>query len=175
MGWKSTISCFALASVCLPAASQVHRCKDSVGKTLYSDAPCGTGQSGAMIERQKSAKEIMEERQLATEANDRKYRERALDPQMQMQQAAVQPLAPEPQKQDKSSSYECRQAQRDHETVSLSRTGTDEERRNRINAATQKSNAACDLQTEMIQPPAERRARAAKRITNCNVGFCDNK
>ena len=172
MGWKSIATCLVLASACMPAASQVHRCKDTSGKTIYSDTPCGNGQLGAMIERQKSAREILDERNLAAEANERKFRERALDQQMQSQQAAVQAVAPAQKKQDKSSSYECRQAQREHETVSSIRTGTDEERRNRINAATQKSNAACDLQTEMIQPPAEKRTLPARLITNCNAGFC---
>ncbi len=157
MGWKSIVACFALASVCLPAVSQVHRCKDGLGKTIYSDAPCGNGHSGVMIERQKSIRETMDERNLAAEANERKYRDRFLDQQLQLQQTAVQAADPEPKKQDRSSSYECRQAQREHETVSSIRTGTEEERRNRINAATQKSNVACGLQTEMIQPPAEKR------------------
>ena len=181
MGWTSTVTFFAIVAVCVPAVAQVHRCKDVAGKTIYSDTPCATGQAGMMIERQKSRVEILEERLQAAESNERKYRERALEQQMQSQQSASQAAARQPEQKDKSLSYECRQAQREHETVSSIRTGTDEERRNRINSATQKTNASCGLQTEMLQPPAKIIVPAhvdprPAIFTNCNAGFCyDNK
>ncbi len=142
-----------IISACLPAHAQVHRCKDASGRTIYSDAPCTSAQSGTMIERQKTQQEIAEERSQAAEANAQKNRQNAADLQLQIQQSAARP-APAPMATvDKSSSYECRLAQREHETVSNIRSGSQEERRNRINSATQKSNAACGLKTEMIQPP----------------------
>lgn len=173
MRWTVVIACLAFVVVCTPVAAQVHRCKDAAGKTTYSDAPCGAGQSGVMIEREKNRQEIMEERMQAAEANERRYRQRAADQQMQSQQSTAAPVDRQPAPQDKSSSYECRQAQREHETVSSIRTGTDEERRNRINSSTQKVNAVCGLQTEMIQPPPKIIvAPRPANITNCNSGFC---
>ena len=50
---------FALAS---PSYAQVNRCKDASGKTIYSDKPCDTGQTGRQIERQRTQAEIYQER-----------------------------------------------------------------------------------------------------------------
>lgn len=181
MGWTSTVACFAIAAVCLPAVAQVHRCKNAAGKTIYSDTPCASGQSGVMIERQKSNFEIMDERMQAAEANERKYRQRAAEQQTQLQQSAPPPAVRQPDQQSKASSRECQQAQREQETVSSIITGTAEYRRNRFNSATQKTNAACGTQTEMIQPPVQIVAPAQKapgptNFTNCNAGFCyDNQ
>ena len=40
---------FALTS---PAHGQVFRCKDATGKLSFSDRPCDSGQSGALVQRQ---------------------------------------------------------------------------------------------------------------------------
>ncbi|MCX7505790.1 DUF4124 domain-containing protein [Delftia tsuruhatensis] len=35
----------------LPAAAQVYQCKDVSGKLIFSDSPCSSDQSGALIQR----------------------------------------------------------------------------------------------------------------------------
>ncbi|WP_331428952.1 DUF4124 domain-containing protein [Delftia sp. ZNC0008] len=37
----------------LPAAAQVYQCKDVSGKLIFSDSPCSSDQSGALIQRKK--------------------------------------------------------------------------------------------------------------------------
>ena len=177
MRWKIITACLAISCIAVPAAAQVHRCKDAVGKTIYSDTPCMAGQSGALLERQKSREEILEERLQAAEANERKYRQQAAERESQSRIAADTPPAPQSVQQDKSSSYECRKAQQDHETISSIRTGTAEERRNRINSSTIKVNTTCGTRTEMIQPPPRFTVPARNAfITHCDQGFChDNQ
>ena len=46
----------------LPAAAQVYQCKDVSGKLIFSDSPCSSDQSGALIQRKKSDDEIYRER-----------------------------------------------------------------------------------------------------------------
>ena len=79
MRWKIIVACLAISCIAVPAAAQVHRCKDAAGKTMYSDAPCRADQSGALLERQKSREEILQERLQAAEANERKYRQQAAE------------------------------------------------------------------------------------------------
>lgn len=66
MKWIIPIA--AAAFLAASANAQVHRCKDASGKTIYSDAPCGAGQTGQMIERQRTEDEIAQEREQAYEA-----------------------------------------------------------------------------------------------------------
>ena len=174
MHWKIIMACLAISCIAAPAAAQVHRCKDAAGKTIYSDAPCMAGQSGALLERQKSREEILEERLQAAEANERKSRQQAAERESESRITANTSPAPQSVQQDKSSSYECRKAQQDHETVSSIRTGTAEERRNRINSSTIKVNTTCGIQTEMIQPPPRftgpngQTCHRAGAVWNCN-------
>ena len=177
MRWKIIVACLVMVCAAAPGAAQVHRCTDAAGKTLYSDAPCIAGQSGALVEGRKSREEILEERLQAAQANERKYRQQAAERAQQQSTPAVPPVTAPIVAPDKSASYECRQAQRDYETVSSIRGGTDEERRNRINASAVKLNVECDLKTEMIQPPAifVAPARSHRRVpgnVHCEQGFC---
>lgn len=173
------VTFLAIAAACTLSLAQVNRCKDPSGKTTYSDRPCDMGQTGAMIEHRKSNQEIDQERMQASEANEREYRQRLAEQHLQMRERAGAPASQAPVQQDRSSSYECKQAQRDHETIASIRTGTPEEHRNRINASTVKVNAACNLQTEMIQPPPRIVApsyQGPAMFTRCDAGFCyDNQ
>jgi hypothetical protein len=74
--------------------------------------------------------------------------------------------------QGQSPSYECRKAVQNHETTSSSRTGTAEERRNRINASTVNVNAVCGMQTELMQAPARQDNARPVTFTHCDPGFC---
>ena len=177
MHWKIITACLVISCIAVPAAAQVHRCKDSAGKTIYSDAPCLAGQSGVLVEPKKAREEILQERLQAAEANERKYRQQAAERESQQRIIADTPPAPQSVQQDKSASYACRQAQRDHETISSIRTGDDDALRNRINASIIKVNAACGLQTELIQSPPrfivpERNVKRAATFTRCDQALC---
>lgn len=164
----------AMVALSLPAAAQVYRCQDAAGKTLYADAPCARGQQGQLIEPLRSPQEIQQERLQAAEAIERQRRQRDQErPVVPAPPAPMPPMAPP----DKSSSDECRQALDEQATVSSIRSGTAEERRNRINAATQTVNAACGLHIEMIQPPptvivAPRAIPGRARPSECLIGSC---
>ena len=162
-----------------PATSaQVHKCKDAAGKTIYTDAPCTAGQSGGMIERQRTQSEIYQERIQAAEANERKYRSQAAtrDAQMleQQQRQALAPAGGQVVVQDKASSRECKEAQKELEFVSSIRTIPQDEKRMRTNAAIARVNASCGSNTQLMQEPPKviMRPRPAINITNCNSGFC---
>ncbi|MBH2043333.1 MAG: DUF4124 domain-containing protein [Comamonadaceae bacterium] len=158
--------------------AQVHKCKDAAGKTIYTDAPCTAGQSGGMIERQRTQSEIYQERIQAAEANERKYRSQAAtrDAQMleQQQRQALAPAGGQVVVQDKASSRECKEAQKELEFVSSIRTITQDEKRMRTNAAIARVNASCGSNTQLMQEPPKVivRPRPATNITNCNSGFC---
>lgn len=151
MHWKAMIICISIGATMSSALAQVHRCQDGSGKIVFSDRPCGPGQSGHLVQQKRTREEILEDRLRAAEANEQKYRKLAEERESRanMYVPAIPRHAPE----DKSTSYECKQAQRDHETVSTIQTGTAEQRRGRFNASTAKMNAACGMNTEMIQPP----------------------
>ena len=179
MRWKTIAACLVLACTAVSAAAQVTRCQDAAGKTIYTDGPCLPGQSGVLVERQKSSEEILQERLQAAEANERKYRQQAAELEAQSRIITTTPAQEQSVQQDKSASYACRQKQRDHETISSSQTGTEEERRNRINASILQVNAACGLQAEQIQPPPtfvvpNRNARPTGIVNHCDRGFCND-
>lgn len=91
MRWIFTSVTVFLVVACLPAAAQVHRCKDSSGQLIYSDRPCDTGQTGGLVERRKSDRAIYEERMQAHAAEERKQRGYAMERQRQADaQSAVQ-------------------------------------------------------------------------------------
>lgn len=102
MRWKlAFIAC--LSFIALSTSAQVHRCKDSTGKSTYSDRPCESGQIGQLIERQKTREEIYRERVQAHDAESRKQQrymaEMERERQAQWQRAATAapyPAQPQP-------------------------------------------------------------------------------
>lgn len=140
------------------AQSQVIKCTDPrTGRVTFSDSPCEVGQKGVEVLPRRTPEEIEQDRQRADEANARRAREQAEDRQRAADQAAATAAAmppPSPQPTSQANSNACVQAQRELDMVAGSTTGNEEYRRNRINAATVRVNAACGLQTEMIQPPS---------------------
>ena len=179
-----------MATATLAAQGQVLKCTHpKTGAVTFSDVPCETGQNGVVVQQRKSDQEIWEDNQRAAEANDRKYRQRMAEQGRQYQSAMQERPMQRQSQPDKSRSHACQMAKRDHETVSSSITGTAEQRRNRINASASGVNAACGLNTEMIQPPARVVAAPTREIhhapptptvrspqntefTHCNGGFC---
>lgn len=147
---------FAVLAGSFGVHAQVIKCTDpKTGKITYASTPCASGQASKLVEDVKSNDERMAERQRAAEANERLQRGRLAE--KETQRGAPPTPSPTPVQQGNTNqppSYECLRIQRDHETISSIRTGSEEERRNRINASIVKVNIACGLQTELIQPPA---------------------
>jgi len=81
------IACVALTA--LAASAQVHRCKDSTGKLMFSDRPCDIGQSGEQIIRKPSPAEIRREREQALEAEARKQDQRLAEQERELLQGQV--------------------------------------------------------------------------------------
>jgi hypothetical protein len=131
-----------------------------------------------MIERQRTQSEIYQERIQAAEANERKYRSQAAtrDALMleQQQRQALAPAGGQVVVQDKASSRECKEAQKELEFVSSIRTIPQDEKRMRTNAAIARVNASCGSNTQLMQEPPKVivRPHRATNITNCNSGFC---
>lgn len=147
-----------LALAAFAAQSQVIKCTDPrTGRVTFSDSPCASGQSGVEVAPRRTPEEIQADQERADQANERKSRQQAEDRQRAAELTAAAPAAPAPQPQQSNpaNSNACRQAQRDLETIASSITGSEEHRRNRINAATVRVNASCGMQTEMIQPPSQ--------------------
>ena len=168
-----------IALAACAAQGQVVRCTNpATGHTTYSDRPCDSGHPGKLVEQRRSQEEIALERRQAEQANQRKRQDQLNEAQSRQAVSQSLPAVAQQVSVDKSASYECRQARKDHETVSSIRTGTTEERRNRINSSTLSVNAACGLSTELIQPPARRPIidnRSVGRpanFTRCDAGVC---
>ena len=161
----------ALCAVVISTAqAQVHRCTNAAGQSIYTDAPCAEGQTSKLVERQKSAAEIAQERANADAATDRKYRAQAAEraqqdapPSFPSQASTQTPLAATPA---------CKSAQKEMEFVSSIRTLSPDEKRMRTNAAITNVNAACGTNTPLMQEPPKVIVKANPVITHCDSGFC---
>lgn len=96
-----TAAALAVLLAASAASAQVFKCQDAAGKTIYSDAPCGTSQSGQLLERRRTFEEKMQERQQAHEAQMAKEERRAreegrerAEAERRATAAAAQPKAP---------------------------------------------------------------------------------
>ena len=162
----------SLALSCATAlcCAQVHRCKDVTGRTVYSDQPCGAGQAGVQIERQRTRGEILQEREQAYEAELRKQERRLGD-------------------QERALTQQQRGVQQMPSAVPAQSVEGWQERKNRENAATSarsitNNGSQWDAEAQ-ARRAAERREAARKEeaenptpaiITSCNTGFCyDNQ
>lgn len=167
----STLMGIALCAVVISTAqAQVHRCTNAAGQSIYTDAPCAEGQTSKLVERQKSAAEIAQDRANADAATDRKYRTQAAEraqqdapPSSPSQTSAPTPLAATPA---------CKNAQKEMEFVSSIRTLSPDEKRMRTNAAITNVNAACGTNTPLMQEPPKVIVKTNPVITHCDSGFC---
>ncbi len=167
----STLMGIAICAVVISTAqAQVHRCTNAAGHSIYTDAPCAEGQTSKLVERQKSAAEIAQDRANADAATDRKYRAQAAEraqqdapPSSPGQTSTPTPLAATPA---------CKSAQKEMEFVSSIRTLSPDEKRMRTNAAIANVNAACGTNTPLMQEPPKVIVKANPVITHCDSGFC---
>lgn len=83
---------------CASTNAQVFKCKDSAGRTVYSDLGCSSQQSGYMFEREKTMEQKYQERVQAyraqQEKHERKLREQERDMQTREAQAMREAYAP---------------------------------------------------------------------------------
>lgn len=163
----------ALCAVVISTAqAQVHRCTNAAGQSIYTDAPCAEGQTSKLIERQKSAAEIAQDRANADAAAERKYRAQAAErAQQDTPTAAPAPTSASPQT-PLAATPACKSAQKEMEFVSSIRTLSPDEKRMRTNAAITNVNAACGTNTPLMQEPPKVIVKANPVITHCDSGFC---
>ncbi len=97
---RTTAALAVLFAACA-ASAQVFKCQDAAGKTIYSDAPCSTSQTGQQLERRRTFEEKMQEREQAHEAQMTKEERRAREEERERVEAerrataaAAQPKAP---------------------------------------------------------------------------------
>ena len=72
---------------------------------------------------------------------------------------------------------DCRLAQRDLDSARSAIARNEAEKRDQVNAAIAKANAACGSSTELLQPPAKAvqpivAPKKPTTITNCNANYC---
>lgn len=167
----------------LGSSAQVTKCVDQkTGRVTYVDTQCSDRGAGTLLERQQTPQEIQAERLQALQASEKEYLDQVRRADTKFQERRVaQPAAFAQQlpSSDKSTSFECKKAQKDWETVSAIRSGAAEYRRNRINAEILKVNAECGTQTALMQAPATVKINnysgnppKPTTFTNCNEGFC---
>ena len=178
----SLVLAFALTS---PAHGQVFRCKDATGKLSFSDRPCDSGQSGALIQRQRSQEAIQQERMEAAEAQFQKEVRRSME-SPQTNQTPMRATAPVPPTVNQ---WACRKAKDNYQTTAGGTFRNALERAKTLQEEEQRVNKACGTnQNEYANPQAvadrdrqEKEARRAAReqqkpkptiITHCDPGFC---
>ena len=180
----SLVLAFALTS---PAHGQVFRCKDATGKLSFSDRPCDSGQSGALVQRQRSQNQIEQERMQAAEAQYQKEARRArednrdtsLAPPMGTVRGSGQPV----------SEWACRNAQRNFSVTAAGTFNSVKSKAESLRDEEAKVNKACGSNLNDYSNPhavverdrQEKAARQAAReqqkpkptvITHCDPGFC---
>lgn len=177
MNWRKTVFIALFALTAASVSAQVHRCKDTTGKLIFSDRPCEVGHAGGEIQRQRTSAEIHRERVEASEAEFRKQNRREAD-ESRLQQLPSRPI--QAQGGSTISPYGCRKAKEELDLAMSLRTLTDEQKRIRVHGEQIKVAAACGT-----SPPSELPAPQAKKappppppqprptmITNCVPGFC---
>ena len=152
---------FALAS---PANGQVHRCMDATGKLNFSDRPCDSGQSGTLIQRQRSQEAIQQERMEAAEAQFQKEVRRSMEAS-QIDQPPMQAAVPA---SSTVNQWACRKAKDNYQTTAGGTFRNALEKAKTLQEEEQRVNKACGTnQNEYANPQAiadqDRQQKAARR------------
>lgn len=151
---REAIALLCGLALAVPAMAQIYQCKDPSGEMNFSDRPCSSAQVGGMIERRKTDAEILQERAEAAQANERKYRQQAVDAQRRQidsQQRMIDQQAQQPT--PASASPGCSQARKELEFVSSIRSLSEGEKRMRMNAQISNVNASCGTNMPLLQEP----------------------
>lgn len=146
--WLGMSLVLALAS---PGYAQVHRCKDASGKLSFSDRPCDSGQSGALIQRKRSQDEIEQERLQAAEAQYQKEARRAREENgtasvatsVGAVQGSAQPV----------SDWACRNAQRNFDVTASGSSHSAKAKAEALRDEEKKVNKACGTNSTLYANP----------------------
>lgn len=184
------------ACVPLPTLAQVVRCTDpATGQVTYTDGNCRRGEAAREVEARKSAQEIAQERQQATEALERKHERLQLEAQQQRLAQPAERTAHRHIANDPALSAACQQARRQLQDVlsTLGRGMYDEQAR--LDVAQRQADLAClspadqaRMERErahrpehvapgygtpvLIVPPRPAPPPPRREIANCNVFRC---
>lgn len=164
MRLMSVTALLTISALTLPALAQVHKCKDADGKIIYTDAPCASNQSGALIERQRTQSEIYQERSQAAQAENRKQAQRLA--QQQREWAAQSQRVEQPQGYDSGNDWAARNAQRNAQVGASSITNND----GKWDQAAQRERIK-QAQRDAAAMPAPATPQPTN-ITRCSSGFC---
>lgn len=159
-----TMTILALALFAATASAQVFRCQDASGKLTFSDRPCGTGQNGVMVQRQRSEVELMMERERAYEAEQRKRERRMVEQEMEWAEQQQRAMQPAPVVRHSGNDW---QARKDLENARTS-SGSIMNNGGRFDRA-------AEAQRERDRKEAAHRRAAANpptHMTHCAGGFC---
>lgn len=159
-----TILFLAFFGLAVCAHAQVYRCKDSSGKLIFSDRPCEAGQSGGLVLRERSSREIQSERERAYEAEIQKQ-ERQIAAQERELRARQNNLLSRPQgpaARDPGSDWQSR---KDRENQAVSKSSI-------TNNGGRFDQEAEAQRAKERQEEARRRADATPMFTHCDPGYC---
>lgn len=93
MRYISTLLASAVILLVQAADAQVFKCKDAQGRSIYSDSPCSSSQSGGQLERKRTFEEKMREREQAYEAQMVKRERKAHEVHQERLEAEQQAIA----------------------------------------------------------------------------------
>lgn len=171
MRWMPVAALIAAASFTTAGMAQVHKCKDTTGKTTYTDAPCATGSVGGMIQRERTIEEKMQEREDAYNAELRKQERRFAEQErewVEQQRRGMQPQSA-PSVRHSGNSWSAQNALRNAE-VSASSITNNGGRWDKTAGIRRTKEGREEARQEAVSSPRP------TNFTNCNGGFChDNQ
>lgn len=154
----------SLVLVGTSATAQVYRCKLPSGQMSYSNQPCADQNAGGMVSERRSQEDLMQERELADEAQFRKEMRRA----MQEPQAAPTQQRRVGSSEPAVNQWACRKAKDNYQTTAGGTFRNALERAKTLQEEEQRVNKACGTnQNEYANPQAiadqDREQKAARR------------
>lgn len=154
----------SLVLVGTSATAQVYRCKLPSGQMSYSNQPCADQNAGGMVSERRSQEDLMQERELADEAQFRKEMRRA----MQEPQAAPTQQRRVGSSEPAVNQWACRKAKDNYQTTAGGTFRNALERAKTLQEEEQRVNKACGTnQNEYANPQAiadqDRQQKAARR------------
>ena len=154
----------SLALVGTSATAQVYRCKLPSGQMSYSNQPCADQNAGGLVSERRSQEDLMQERELADEAQFRKEMRRA----MQEPQAAPTQQRRVGSSEPAVNQWACRKAKDNYQTTAGGTFRNALEKAKTLQEEEQRVNKACGTnQNEYANPQAvadrDRQQKAARR------------
>ena len=149
------------------AHGQVYKCIAN-GKTIFSDAPCHSSQSGGLIQERKSPEQIYNERLQALEAEQIKQQRRQLEFERDLYERSRQPAIIQHQYQNLPPPAETWTERNDRRNREVSRGSI----ANNGGKWDQKAEAERKLAARKKAEHAARHDNSPRNITSCDSGGC---